>query len=334
MKIAFALDYVDVDYSLWLTWCLTPLMITFLLPVVISLLLYLTALVLYIYKLHRTTLQNSWQTGDKWDAIRKFLAVAWDAHGWIMHGYEVEGLENIPDSGPGLIIYYHGALPIDIYYLLAKLLCVKDRLMHTVADHFLFKLPGFSVVIDCMKIIPGTVQSCSNVLKEGNLLAISPGGVFEAQFSDHYNLMWKKRMGFAKVAIDAKAPIIPMFTENLREGFRNISFCKRFFMKLYSKLRFPVLPLYGGFPVKFVTHIGKPIPYDPNLTPEELQVKVAKAIEELIDKHQRMPGSILMGILDRIPQFRKRSQVKYTRNSNSKHTIDKLHSSIAKTHIE
>lgn len=39
-----------------------------------------------------------------------------------------------------------------------------------------------------------------------------------------------------------------------------------------------MLPLYGGFPVKFVTHIGKPIPYDPNLTPEELQVKVRKII--------------------------------------------------------
>lgn len=55
-----------------------------------------------------------------------------------------------------------------------------------------------------MKVIPGTVQSCSNVLKEGNLLAISPGGVYESQFSHQYQLMWKKRLGFAKVALDAK----------------------------------------------------------------------------------------------------------------------------------
>lgn len=55
-----------------------------------------------------------------------------------------------------------------------------------------------------MKVIPGTIQTCSNVLKEGNLLAISPGGVYEAQFSHRYNLMWKRRLGFAKVALDAK----------------------------------------------------------------------------------------------------------------------------------
>lgn len=64
-----------------------------------------------------------------------------------------------------------------------------------------------------MKVIPGTVQSCATILKEGNLLAISPGGVFEAQFgNNYYELLWRKRIGFAKVAIEAKAPIIPMFT--------------------------------------------------------------------------------------------------------------------------
>jgi hypothetical protein len=58
---------------------------------------------------------------------------------------------------------------------------------------------------EALKVIPGTVQSCSSILKENNLLAISPGGVYEAQFGDsYYRLLWKKRLGFAKVALDAK----------------------------------------------------------------------------------------------------------------------------------
>jgi hypothetical protein len=37
------------------------------------------------------------------------------------------------------------------------------------------------------------------------LLAISPGGVREMLFSDsNYNLIWNKRKGFAKIAIEAK----------------------------------------------------------------------------------------------------------------------------------
>ena len=62
--------------------------------------------------------------------------------GWIYHGYEVEGLENIPDDGPALIVYYHGAMPLDYYYLLAKTFLVKKRHIRAVGDKFLFSIPG------------------------------------------------------------------------------------------------------------------------------------------------------------------------------------------------
>lgn len=54
-------------------------------------------------------------------------------------------------------------------------------------------------------MIPGTVATCCGVLRAGNSLAISPGGVYEAQFGDHYyKLRWRERIGFAKVAQEAK----------------------------------------------------------------------------------------------------------------------------------
>lgn len=80
--------------------------------------------------------------GDLWDGARHAIGVMWDAHGWIWHGYEVEGLENLPEEGPALIIYYHGAIPLDYYYLMAKVLLVKKRLIQAVGDRFLFSIPG------------------------------------------------------------------------------------------------------------------------------------------------------------------------------------------------
>jgi len=50
---------------------------------------------------------------------------------------------------------------------------------------------------------------------------------------------------------------------------------RRIWLKIYAKTKLPLLPIYGGFPVKLVTYVGKPIPYDGNLTPEELQIKVS-----------------------------------------------------------
>ena len=39
----------------------------------------------------------------------------------------VPGRDNIPESGPALILYYHGAIPIDYYYLVADTLLHKGR---------------------------------------------------------------------------------------------------------------------------------------------------------------------------------------------------------------
>lgn len=85
---------------------------------------------------------------------------------------------------------------------------------------------GWSIISEPLKVIPGTVQTCSDILKENNLLAISPGGVYEAQFGDrYYRLMWKKRFGFAKVAIDAKVVCVNFyFLCCLKIHFYNVMF--------------------------------------------------------------------------------------------------------------
>lgn len=296
-------DYIDVDFTLWLSWLLMPLLITFLLPGFILILLYITALILYIYKLHRVRLREAY--GKDWKiAARSVGAAIWDVHGYILHGYEVVGMEKIPMDEPVLFVYYHGALPIDLYYFMAKIILLNSKVVHTVVDRFLFKVPGFSIICHVMKLIPGTIQTCSSILKDGNMLAISPGGVYEAQFSDaYYQLLWKKRLGFAKVAIDSKVKIIPLFTKNLREAFRTVSWGRRIWLRIYAATKFPFAPVYGGFPVKLKTYVGDPILYDESLTPEQLKDKVALALEQLINKHQKKPGSITRALLERIYHY-------------------------------
>uniref|UniRef100_A0A3Q1G8A9 Transmembrane protein 68 n=1 Tax=Acanthochromis polyacanthus TaxID=80966 RepID=A0A3Q1G8A9_9TELE len=72
-----------------------------------------------------------------------------------------------------------------------------------------------------------------------------------------------------------------------------------FFRWVYERFRLPVAPVYGGFPVKFRTFLGDPIPYDPNINAGELAEKVQQAIQSLIDKHQKIPGNILRALLER-----------------------------------
>jgi 1-acyl-sn-glycerol-3-phosphate acyltransferase len=127
-----------------------------------------------------------------------------------------------------------------------------------------------------------------------------------ALFSDHkdYRVLWKSRVGFARIALEAKVPVIPVFTRNIREAVRTFSFGKSLMRAIYNRFRLPCAPIYGGWPVKLTTYIGDPIPYDPNDTPESLRDKCKDGIESLIHQHQRVPGSICMALFERVTRKR------------------------------
>lgn len=48
-----SVEYVDTEYSLWLTWFLMPVIVTFLLPAVIIVLIYISAIIFHLYRLYR-----------------------------------------------------------------------------------------------------------------------------------------------------------------------------------------------------------------------------------------------------------------------------------------
>lgn len=294
--------YIDVPYTLWLWWLFTPILVVCLLPVFILILLYITSMLLYIYKLHRQRLRDAYDR-DIWEAGRKVVSAIWEAHGCIWHGYEIRGMEHLP-SGGALLVYYHGAIPLDFYYICSHVLLYTGRLVNPVGDRFLFKIPGWASLLEAFGVIPGTVQSCAALLKKGKLLAIAPGGVYEAQLGDNtYQLLWRQRKGFAKVAIEAQVPIIPVFTRNIREALRSVTTPRWFWRWLHQTTHLPLVPIYGGFPVKLVTYFGEPIEYDPSHTVESLARLVAQRMEALIEEHQPRPGNIVRAIRERFPPF-------------------------------
>lgn len=55
-----------------------------------------------------------------------------------------------------------------------------------------------------MEVTCGSVEEYVKILKSNQLVAIAPGGVREALFSQDYELLWGSRKGFAEIAIKAK----------------------------------------------------------------------------------------------------------------------------------
>jgi len=312
-------NYLEADMILypWLLFLIVIISVFFIIPVIIFIALYVTALVMYVYR-HRKELDaerlNHFAHKRNWRGLLYVIVMLWEAHGYFWHSYDVDGFGRIPKSGPALIVYYHGVIPLDHFYLMTKVLLYRKRFIRSVGDHFLFMLPGSKILMRQLKVLTGPVEECVKLLNEGNLLSIAPGGTREGLFGDErYKLMWKNRTGFARVATEAKVPIIPVYTQNLREAFVAVKFCSCIFRSLYEWTRLPFVPFYGGFPVKLKTYVGEPIPYDPSVTPEELAQKTKTAIEDLIRKHQRIPGSIWHAFCDR---FRANSKITSNVNNN------------------
>lgn len=279
---------------------LSPFVVAFVYPVVLLIMMYGSAVFLHVYRHRRREIYDAY-TGNFWEGAMQTVAAVFDSHGSLWHGYELLGMDKLPVKGPALLIYYHGALPLDMYYILARLLLCKKRRLRNVAATFLFQIPGIQLLLEVCGAVEGrSREQCVEILKNGELLAISPGGVREALFSDeYYTMIWNGRRGFAKVALEAKVPIYPVYTQNIREAIRSIQIGRKWFRKLYEWTKLPLVPLYGGFPVKLRTFIGNPVHYDAKMTCDELAGKVQREIQEMIVTHQQLPGSIFVALHDR-----------------------------------
>ncbi|XP_061454903.1 monoacylglycerol/Diacylglycerol O-acyltransferase-like isoform X2 [Rhineura floridana] len=260
-----------------------------------------TSLLFYIYKNKDKKAEDF--NSKLWEKPRQVVALLVDTVGKIWHGYEVIGMEHLPE-GPVLIVYYHGATVFDYAFLVAKLFKEMGRMCYSVVDHKMYQLPGLKLCLDVLYCKNYNKAECVEILKKGGLLGISPGGNREGNFSDDYSIMWNNRKGFAQVALEARVPIIPIFTQNLREGYRTIG-KTRLGRWLYEKTRLVILPIYGGFPVKFRTYIGEPIPYDPTITAMELAERTKAAIENLRNRYQKRPGNILRALSERFDKHYK-----------------------------
>ncbi|XP_033011129.1 transmembrane protein 68-like isoform X1 [Lacerta agilis] len=288
---------IFTDYTVYLLVILTPFVIL-LSPVLVILgCIYLSNFLLNIYKI-KIKVKGDDYLSKSWDTGRRAVLYLWDMYGTVWHGYEVHGMDKVPE-GPGLVVFYHGAFPLDYFYFVSRLYLQTGRLCQSVVDYHFSKIPGIKLFYKVHGLTHDGREECVEILRKGYLLGVLPGGAREALFSDeNYSLLWGSRKGFAHVARDAKVPIIPIFTKNLREGYRTLGKIWPF-KWLYERTRWPIVPVYGGFPVKFCSYVGDPIPYDPNITVEELVEKTKTAIEVLRDKHQKMPGSIQRALLER-----------------------------------
>jgi len=236
-------------------------------------------------------------------AISRAIAIitsTWSNYTKFYHDQTFIGLEHIPKNSAALLIWYHGPIPVDYFGLVAKIYQRDGRLVNTIVDRCLQMLPGFENVQKYLKASASGKGYCVDLLENGELLAVAPGGSREALFDESYSTSWGDRTGFAKVALLTGVPIIPIFTENIREAYSTMRTGRLVWKYIFDKTKLPMIPIYGGFPVKLTTHVGEPIRAHKDETATQLKVRVQAAIENMIATHQRPQQKIIDAVLERV----------------------------------
>lgn len=127
--------------------------------------------------------------------------------------------ERIPQRGAVLVVSNHAFLGLDTPALGALLVLHTGRAPFFLADRNVFR--HVQALVGSMGGIPGTREGAAGLLSRGELVVVYPGGVDDAfKLTDEaYTLKWGDRRGFARVAVESQAPILPIAATGIDEVF-------------------------------------------------------------------------------------------------------------------
>ena len=122
----------------------------------------------------------------------------------------VLGAENIPDR-PCLFVGNHSLFALDGWVLGPLMLKELKRFPRGLGDKFLFASAGIGDFILKRGAVMGHPEVCSALMRAGEDLIVFPGGAHEAvkPASMKYELQWKERYGFVKLAAKHGYTIMP-----------------------------------------------------------------------------------------------------------------------------
>jgi 1-acyl-sn-glycerol-3-phosphate acyltransferase len=131
-------------------------------------------------------------------------------------------IENVPTQGPFLLVGNHQLLGMqDLPTLVRELERQRGVRVRAMADHFHFQVPLWRDLLVRMGAVPGTRENCAALLAAGEPVLVFPGGAREVykRRGQRYELLWGRRTGFARMAIEAGCPIVPFAAVGAEDRF-------------------------------------------------------------------------------------------------------------------
>ena len=122
----------------------------------------------------------------------------------------ISGAEGLPEQ-PCLFVGIHSLFALDGYILAPIMMRQLGRFVRGLGDKFLFTVPAVGNPLMKFGAVMGHPEVCAALMAAGQDLVVFPGGAHEAVKPAHqrYQLQWKERYGFVRLAAQHGYTIVP-----------------------------------------------------------------------------------------------------------------------------
>ena len=184
---------------------------------------------------------------------------------------EYEGPDRLPDP-PALIVANHGFGGVfDLNALtiaaLADRLRPRNDVQFTVLTHQIAWTLGLGPVLEPAGLRVASRTSALEGLAAGHYVLVMPGGDLDAgkSFTHRNEVIFGGRTGYAKLALEAGVPIIPIVVSGAGETLFVLSDGQRLakFLRLPDLLRVKALPVSVSLPYGLSIGVAGMLPYLP-----------------------------------------------------------------------
>jgi 1-acyl-sn-glycerol-3-phosphate acyltransferase len=155
------------------------------------------------------------------DVTKAARCIRWCRVRQSIHRAEISGIEHIPETGRAIMVSNHGRLDFDFFILVKLMWDHCHRLPRCLADRIWFKLPLIRSLFHRAGAVEGNRVNAIALLRQDHIVLTYPGGVREIMTSrfGKEHIRWEGRTGFAKIAIAAQSPVIPVASKGVNNGF-------------------------------------------------------------------------------------------------------------------
>ena len=134
---------------------------------------------------------------------------------------KVLGIEHIPHRGVLFVGNHSRYALLDLPVMMGELWARRRIVVRALGEHAHYAIPVWRDLLTMGGMVRGTRDNVRALMREQQNILVFPGGtgeVFKGRGQD-YKLMWKERLGFARLAIEFGYPIVPFAAVGAEEMF-------------------------------------------------------------------------------------------------------------------